>query len=257
MNTDRDTAAPGTGDDGMTNASPSRQALIRMHGLRKTYRKGGVEVSPLDGADLAIAQGEFVVLMGPSGSGKSTLLNLIAGIDKPTEGRVVVDGDDITQWGENKLATWRRRAVGYVFQQFNLMPVLTARENVELPLLLLPISRKKRHELVETALELVGLADRASHYPRQLSGGQEQRVAIAQAIATDPKIILADEPTGALDRASAQSVMELLAELNARFEKTIVLVTHDPAVARYGQRILHLDKGVFAEQPAELLGASS
>ena len=220
---------------------------IELRGVRKTYRKGDVEVTPLDGVDLTVAAGEFLALMGPSGSGKSTLLNLAAGIDRTTAGRVVVGGRDITEWGEDQLADWRTRAVGYVFQQFNLMPVLTARENVELPLLLLPLSREKRRKLVETALELVGLADRAEHYPRQLSGGQEQRVAIARAVATDPAMVLADEPTGNLDRASATGVMELLATLNRRFGKTVVLVTHDPAIATYARRVLHLDKGLLVE----------
>ncbi len=228
--------------------------VIAVHGVRKTYQKGDVEVTPLDGADLEVATGEFLALMGPSGSGKSTLLNLVAGIDKATAGRVVVAGEDITDWDEDRLADWRTRTIGYVFQQFNLMPVLTAYENVELPLLLLPLSRTKRRKLVTTALELVELSDRGKHYPRQLSGGQEQRVAIARAIATDPKIVLADEPTGNLDRASADGVMELLASLNSRFEKTIVLVTHDAAVASRAKRILHLDKGVLVEMDSSLQG---
>lgn len=221
--------------------------LIAISGVRKTYRKGDVDVTPLDGVDLDVPPGEFLALMGPSGSGKSTLLNLIAGIDKPTSGRVVVDGEDITGWGEDELADWRTRSIGYVFQQFNLMPVLTAYENVELPLLLLSLPAEKRRKSVETALELVGLGDRARHYPRQLSGGQEQRVAIARAIATDPQIILADEPTGNLDRASGQAVMDLLSSLNDRFGKTVCLVTHDPAVAARASRVLHLDKGVLVE----------
>lgn len=231
----------------MSATDTNNHALISIRGVRKTYKKGDVEVTPLDGVDVDVAAGEFLALMGPSGSGKSTLLNLVAGIDKPTAGRIVVAGEDITDWGEDELADWRTRAVGYVFQQFNLMPVLTAYENVELPLLLLPLTREKRSKLVTTALELVGLSDRASHYPRQLSGGQEQRVAIARAIATDPKIVLADEPTGNLDRASAQGVMELLASLNTRFGKTILLVTHDPAVAARARRALHLDKGLLVE----------
>ncbi|MEO2090426.1 MAG: ABC transporter ATP-binding protein, partial [Gemmataceae bacterium] len=220
----------------------TEKPLIAIRGVRKTYRKGDVEVTPLEGVDLDIAAGEFFALMGPSGSGKSTLLNLVAGIDTPTAGRIVVGGEDITDWREDDLADWRTRAVGYIFQQFNLMPVLTAYENVELPLLLLPLTREKRRKLVATALELVGLSDRASHYPRQLSGGQEQRVAIARAIATDPKIVLADEPTGNLDRTSARGVMDLLSELNTRFGKTVLLVTHDPAVAARARRVLHLDK---------------
>ena len=223
------------------------RSTIRIRGVRKTYRKGDVEVTPLEGVNLDVPEGEFLALMGPSGSGKSTLLNLVAGIDRPTGGRVVIGDEDITEWSEDDLAEWRTRAIGYVFQQFNLMPVLTAYENVELPLLLLPLSKEKRKRLVGTALELVGLTDRANHYPRQLSGGQEQRVAIARAIATDPKIILADEPTGNLDRTSAESVMDLLAELNNRFGKTVLIVTHDPAVAVRARRVLHLDKGLLVE----------
>lgn len=231
----------------MNRSSPSTESMVAINGVRKTYHKGDVEVTPLDGVHLSVAPGEFFALMGPSGSGKSTLLNLVAGIDKPTAGRVVVDGQDITDWGEDQLADWRTRSVGYVFQQFNLMPVLTAYENVELPLLLLPLSREKRRKQVQTAMELVGLADRAHHYPRQLSGGQEQRVALARAIVTDPKIILADEPTGNLDRASAEAVMDLLASLKQRFNKTVLLVTHDQNVARRASRLLHLEKGVLVE----------
>ena len=241
----------------MKQLETNNETVIAVHGVRKTYQKGDVEVTPLDGADLEVAAGEFLALMGPSGSGKSTLLNLFAGIDKATAGRVVVAGEDITDWGEDRLADWRTRTIGYVFQQFNLMPVLTAYENVELPLLLLPLSRTKRRKLVTTALELVELSDRAKHYPRQLSGGQEQRVAIARAIATDPKIVLADEPTGNLDRASADGVMELLASLNSRFEKTIVLVTHDAAVASRATRTLHLDKGVLVESDSSLEGVQA
>jgi putative ABC transport system ATP-binding protein len=224
--------------------------MIDLVGVRKTYHKGDVAVTPLDGADLRVEAGEFLVLMGPSGSGKSTLLNLIAGIDRPTAGRVTIDGADITDWPEDRLAVWRRRAVGYIFQQFNLMPVLTASENVELPLLLLNLSREKRRQQVATALELVGLADRAGHYPRQLSGGQEQRVAIAQALATDPRLILADEPTGALDRDAAAAVLDLLRQLNTRFGKTVVMVTHDPHAAACATRLLHLEKGRFVDTVA-------
>ena len=219
--------------------------VIQLAGIRKTYHKGDVAVTPLDGAELDVAEGEFLVLMGPSGSGKSTLLNLIAGIDRPTAGRVTIAGQDITGWTEDRLAVWRRRTIGYVFQQFNLMPVLTAAENVELPLLLLGLSADKRRRQVATALELVGLADRAGHMPRQLSGGQEQRVAIAQALATDPSIILADEPTGALDREAAAAVLDLLRQLNTRFGKTVVMVTHDPVAAACATRLLHLEKGRF------------
>lgn len=230
-----------------TPTTSENQPVIVIRNVTKTYQKGDVAVTPLEKANLDVTGGEFLALMGPSGSGKSTLLNLVAGIDKPSAGNVIVAGDDITDWNEDELADWRTRAIGYVFQQFNLMPVLTAYENVELPLLLLSLPREKRHKLVTTAMELVGLADRANHYPRQLSGGQEQRVAIARAIATDPKIILADEPTGNLDRVSAQVVMDLLANLNEKFGKTILMVTHDPAVASRARRVLHLDKGVLVE----------
>jgi putative ABC transport system ATP-binding protein len=229
----------------MNEPRTSNVPLIAVESVHKTYHKGDTEVTPLAGINLTINRGEFFALMGPSGSGKSTLLNLIAGIDRVSRGRIVIAGDEISAWSENRLADWRTRAVGYIFQQFNLMPVLTAQENVELPLLLLPISRAKRRQLASTALELVGLSDRASYYPRQLSGGQEQRVAIARAIATDPLIILADEPTGNLDRTSAAEIMKLLANLNRQFEKTIVMVTHDPHAAEHATRIMHLDKGLL------------
>ncbi|MBA2661896.1 MAG: ABC transporter ATP-binding protein [Bradymonadaceae bacterium] len=224
--------------------------LIALEKISKSYKKGDTTITPLDGVDLEVDEGAFLALMGPSGSGKSTLLNLVAGIDRPSAGKVIVAGQDITRWSEDRLADWRTRAVGYVFQQFNLMPVLTAFENVELPLLLLPMSRAQRKKQVLTALELVGLLDRAGHYPRQLSGGQEQRVAIARAVATDPQIILADEPTGNLDRESATEVMNLLVGLNAELGKTIVIVTHDALVSAYASRKLHLDKGELVEASA-------
>jgi putative ABC transport system ATP-binding protein len=223
------------------------QAIISLHKVRKTYKKGDMEVTPLEDTDLDVMEGEFFALMGPSGSGKSTLLNLVSGIDKASAGRVIVFGEDITEWEEDDLAEWRNRAVGYIFQQFNLMPVLTAFENVELPLLLLPMGAAQRRKQVETALALVGLSDRASHYPRQLSGGQEQRVAIARALAADPRILLCDEPTGALDRHSAEVVLELLKRLNTEYGKTILLVTHDPHVAAQATRVMHLEKGVLLE----------
>jgi putative ABC transport system ATP-binding protein len=221
--------------------------IISLRKVRKTYKKGDLEVTPLEDTDLDVREGEFFALMGPSGSGKSTLLNLVAGIDKATAGRVVVFGEDITEWDEDELAEWRNRVVGYIFQQFNLMPVLTAYENVELPLLLLTMSVAQRKQQVLTALELVGLSDRADHYPRQLSGGQEQRVAIARALAADPRILLCDEPTGALDRNSAEVVMQLLKDLNEKYGKTILLVTHDPGVAARASRVMHLEKGVLLE----------
>lgn len=217
--------------------------LIECRGLTRTYKKGNAEITPLRDLDLDIARGAFVALMGPSGSGKTTLLNLLAGIDRPTGGSLLVDGVDIAGLGRGQLADWRARHVGYVFQLYNLVPVLTAYENVELPLLLQDLKRRERHERVALALDLVGLADRHDHYPGQLSGGQEQRVAIARAIVTDPSLLLADEPTGDLDRASGKSIMELLDALHRDLGKTIVMVTHDAAVAGYAQRTLHLLDG--------------
>ncbi len=231
----------------MSEMSAPQSPMIIVEDVTKTYSKAGSDVTPLANANLTVARGEFVVMMGPSGSGKSTLLNLVAGIDKPSLGRVVVSGEDITDFTEDDLAEWRTRAIGYIFQQFNLMPILTAYENVELPLLLLPLKAPQRRKLVETALGVVDLTDRSNHYPRQLSGGQEQRVAIARALATDPQVILADEPTGNLDRDSAAVVMDLLSKLNRNFGKTVLLVTHDPHVAEHGSRILHLDKGELSE----------
>lgn len=232
----------------MPDASNGRRPLIELRGVSRRFRSGGGWISPLDDVDLTIHEGEFAVLMGPSGTGKSTLLNLVAGIDKPDSGRIVVAGEDITGYSEDALARWRTRAIGYIFQQFNLLGVLTARENVALPLSLLPIPAAKKTELVDTALEVTGITDRAGHYPRQLSGGQEQRVAIARAIACDPLLLLGDEPTGALDSKTAKMVMELLSELNRRFQKTILLVTHDPMVASYGRRVLHLNDGKIEEE---------
>jgi putative ABC transport system ATP-binding protein len=225
--------------------------LIECRGLTREYRKGGEVIRPLDGLDLDVPSGEFLALMGPSGSGKTTLLNLIAGIDSPTRGTLRIDGMDIGSLSRNRLAAWRSAHVGYVFQLYNLVPVLTAYENIELPLLLHPIGRRERHRRIASALEQVGIADRADHFPRQLSGGQEQRVAIARAIVTDPTIIVADEPTGDLDKASALSVMGLLGELNGTMGKTIVMVTHDPATAGCASRTLHLDKGRLALRESE------
>lgn len=217
--------------------------LIECRGLTREYHRGENVIRPLDGLDLDVPRGDFLALMGPSGSGKTTLLNLIAGIDRPTRGTLVIDGTDLAQLGRSRLAAWRSEHVGYVFQLYNLVPVLTAYENVELPLLLHRMSAKQRHDRVAEALELVGIADRHGHYPRQLSGGQEQRVAIARAIVTDPTILVADEPTGDLDKASASAVMQLLQRLNRELGKTIVMVTHDPGTTRYAKRTLHLDKG--------------
>ncbi|MFG0306750.1 MAG: ABC transporter ATP-binding protein [Phycisphaerales bacterium JB040] len=227
-------------------------ALIECRGLTREYRKGDNVIRPLDTLDLDVPRGDFLALMGPSGSGKTTLLNLIAGIDSPTRGALVIDGTDIGTLSRTSLAAWRSRHVGYVFQLYNLVPVLTAYENVELPLLLRPLGRRERHELIATALERVGIADRADHFPRQLSGGQEQRVAIARAIVTDPDIIVADEPTGDLDKPSAHSVMRLLQEFNRELGKTIIMVTHDPKTTEYASRTLHLDKGRLAESGSEV-----
>lgn len=226
-------------------------AMIECRQLSKTYRKGASTIKPLDALDLDVERGSFLALMGPSGSGKTTLLNLIAGIDQPTSGSLVIGGQDTAKLSRSKLASWRAEHVGYVFQLYNLVPVLTAYENVELPLLLHSISRKQRHERVSTALSLVGLADRHDHYPRQLSGGQEQRVAIARAIVTDPDILVADEPTGDLDKPSAHAVMNLLVQLNEELGKTLIMVTHDAATAAYAGRTLHLDKGQLAMQSVD------
>ena len=217
--------------------------IVQIRGVSKSYRRDSNEVPVLNNITLDVPEGEFVGLMGPSGSGKTTLLNLIAGIDRPDSGSVSVAGTDVAQLSESQLAKWRATHIGFVFQFYNLIPVLTAYENVELPLLLAPLSKQQRKEHVDTALALVGLADRTKHYPRQLSGGQEQRVAIARAIATDPTILVADEPTGDLDRKSAEEILTLLERLNKEFKKTIVMVTHDPHAAERAHTVRHLDKG--------------
>jgi putative ABC transport system ATP-binding protein len=219
-----------------------------MRGITKVYSRGGQDVRVLDGLDLDVASGELLALMGPSGSGKSTILNLLGGLDRPDAGTIQVGDVEITGLSSDDLAGWRARHVGFVFQAFNLIPVLTALENVELPLLLTPLAKRKRREHAEYALELVGLKDRMDHRPKQLSGGQEQRVAIARAIATDPTMVLADEPTGDLDRASADAVLDILSRLVAEHGKTVAMVTHDPAAARRATRVLHLEKGVLVEQ---------
>ena len=224
------------------------QALISIEHVSKVYRRDSLQIPVLEDIDLQIGKGEFVALMGPSGSGKTTLLNLSAGIDTPTKGRIVIDGRDISSMRESELARWRAGHIGFIFQLYNLVPVLTAFENVELPLLLTRLSRKERHEHVRTALSIVGLADRMDHYPRQLSGGQEQRVAIARAIVADPLILVADEPTGDLDAKSAEEILDLLNRLNKEFHKTIVMVTHDPRAAAHAHRLLHLDKGVLSSE---------
>jgi putative ABC transport system ATP-binding protein len=224
-------------------------ALIECRKLTRTYHKGDLEITPLKDLDLDIEQGEFLALMGPSGSGKTTLLNLIAGIDRPTSGSLVVDAVDIAAMSRSKLAGWRSDYVGYIFQLYNLVPTLTAYENIELPLLLHSLNRKQRHAKVALALELVDLADRHDHFPRQLSGGQEQRVAIARAIVTDPRIIVADEPTGDLDATAAEQVMTLLGRLNREMGRTVMMVTHDPKTAAHAGRTLHLEKGKLVPTP--------
>jgi putative ABC transport system ATP-binding protein len=226
------------------------EPLIVMTGLSKKFKRDSVEIPVLNHINLRVFEGDFISLMGPSGSGKSTLLNIIAGIDRPTGGELQVLDVDLLAMTEDQLANWRNHHVGFVFQHFNLIPVLTAFGNVELPLLLTSLSRRERREHVTTALKLVNLTDRAEHFPRQLSGGQEQRVAIARAIVTDPTFILADEPTGDLDAESAAEVMEVLQGLNRQFNKTILLVTHDPRAASYAKVRHYLDKGVLEEKTA-------
>ncbi len=221
-------------------------ALIEVVDLFKSYQRDSLEIPVLRNISLKIAEGDFLAFMGPSGSGKTTLLNLIAGIDKPTSGKILIAGTDITELSETELAVWRSHNVGFIFQFYNLIPVLTALENVELPLILTPLSRKERRSHAETALEVVGLGERMHHFPRQLSGGQEQRVAIARAIATDPAILVADEPTGDLDKASAEEVLELMHRLNRELNKTILMVTHDPRAAERARYVRNLDKGELA-----------
>ena len=219
--------------------------MVDVQKVVKVYKRDTQELTVLDGIDVSIPEGEFVALMGPSGSGKTTLLNLIAGIDRPTSGKVVVAGTDVAQLSESDLASWRSHNVGFIFQFYNLIPVLSATENVELPLLLTRLTKKERRERALTALKVVGLADRAGHYPRQLSGGQEQRVAIARAIVADPKVLVADEPTGDLDAKSAEEILALMESLNRDFKKTIVMVTHDPRASHRAHVEYHLDKGVL------------
>ena len=227
-------------------AAPSREPLVAIRDLTKYYVRGDQVIPVLVGIDLDIQAGDFVALMGPSGSGKSTLLNLLAGIDKPSSGEVRVAGVDIARLSEAELAAWRSANVGFIFQFYNLMPVLDAFDNVELPLLLTSLSRKDRRERVETALALVGLTDRKEHYPNELSGGQQQRVAIARALIGDPTLIVADEPTGDLDRTTAEEILGLLERLNREVGKTIVMVTHDPKAAEKAHRVIHLEKGVLS-----------
>jgi putative ABC transport system ATP-binding protein len=228
------------------------EPIIRMSGVDKSYRRGGQDLVILKNMDLAVKPAEFLALMGPSGSGKSTILNLISGLDTPDAGHIVVGETDLSTLSKNELSAWRARHCGFVFQSFNLIPVLTALENVELPLLLTPLSRAKRREQARFALEIVGLADRQDHRPKQLSGGQEQRVAIARAMAMDPSILLCDEPTGDLDRASAEQVLGILGRLCQENGTTIVMVTHDPLASARATRTLHLDKGVLVDAPASV-----
>jgi len=228
----------GRGNDG---------SLIQIRGLDKTYSRGGEVIHVLQGLNLDVDKGDFVAFMGPSGSGKTTLLNLLGGLDVPSKGSITVAGDEITHMSGRKLTDWRARHVGFIFQMYNLIPVLTAFQNVELPLLLTKLSKSERRQHVEAALGIVGLADRMNHYPRQLSGGQEQRVAIARAIIADPTFLLCDEPTGDLDRKSADEILDLLTRLSKEYSKTILMVTHDPAAAERAQALLHLNKGVLVE----------
>jgi putative ABC transport system ATP-binding protein len=226
-------------------AAQASKTVVRLRGLRKAYRREKEEIPVLDGIDLDIPEGAFEALMGPSGSGKTTLLNLIAGIDRPTSGSIEVAGTELSKLSEGDLAEWRSRNIGFIFQFYNLLPVLTAAENVEMPLLLTKLGKSDRRERVRTALKVVGLEERMGHYPRQLSGGQEQRVAIARAIVSDPAILIADEPTGDLDRKSGDEILELMSTLNKQFNKTIVMVTHDPHAAEKAKIVRRLDKGVL------------
>jgi putative ABC transport system ATP-binding protein len=222
-------------------------ALIELRDVTKAYKRDAIEIPVLDRVSITVPEGDFLGLMGPSGSGKSTLLNLLAGIDRPSRGAIRIGDTEINTLSERALAAWRARHIGFIFQLYNLIPVLTAFENVELPLLLTNLSKKQRRDHVLTALGIVGLGDREKHYPRQLSGGQEQRVAIARAIVTDPTLLLADEPTGDLDAKSAGEVLTLLQRLNGEYKKTIVMVTHDPHAAERAKRVLHLEKGTLVE----------
>src|SRR6202049_2651084 len=227
--------------------SGGANSLIKVRGLDKTYHRGGGEIHVLHRLNLDVDKSDFVAFMGPSGSGKTTLLNLLGGLDVPTRGSITVAGDEITNMSSGNLTAWRARHVGFIFQMYNLIPVLNAFQNVELPLLLTKLSKAERREHVETALSVVGLSDRMNHFPRQLSGGQEQRVTIARAVVSDPTFLLCDEPTGDLDRKSAEEIMALIEELVGKYHKTVLMVTHDPVVAARAHTTLHLDKGVLVE----------
>ncbi len=239
------------------NADGNSKALIQVRGLNKTYRRGGEPIQVLQGLNLDVDKGDFVAFMGPSGSGKTTLLNLLGGLDVPTAGAISVAGDEVTHMSSGRLTEWRARHVGFVFQMYNLVPVLTASQNVELPLLLTRLSRSERKAHVEAALAIVGLQGRADHFPRQLSGGQEQRVAIARAVVSDPTFLLCDEPTGDLDRKSADEIMALIEELVRQHKKTVLMVTHDPVVAARAHTVLHLEKGVLVEAAKSSSGAAA
>jgi putative ABC transport system ATP-binding protein len=228
-------------------ATGNGRQMIEVKNVSKSYRRDSIEIPVLNNISITVPEGEFLALMGPSGSGKTTLLNLVAGIDRPNSGDVIVNGTDIGKLNESELARWRSTHVGFIFQFYNLLPVLTAYENVELPLMLTRLSKKEKNDHVEAALKLVGLGDRMHHSPKQLSGGQEQRVAIARAIVTDPTLLVADEPTGDLDKVSAAEVMSLLDRLNKEYGKTIVMVTHDPRAAERAHKVMHLDKGELAQ----------
>jgi putative ABC transport system ATP-binding protein len=230
-----------------TTQAAATTTAVSVQNVRKCYQRDTQQIKVLDGINLEVPTGEFVALMGPSGSGKTTLLNLIAGIDRVTSGRVVVAGTDLTPMSEGDLAKWRSSHIGFIFQFYNLIPVLNAVENVELPLLLAPLSKSERRQRAMTALRIVGLEDRAKHYPRQLSGGQEQRVAIARAVVTDPTVVVADEPTGDLDHQSAEEILTLMETFNKEFGKTIIMVTHDPRAAVRANIQHHLDKGVLSD----------
>src|SRR5262249_55657585 len=231
-------------------------SLIKVRGINKTYRRGGEQIQVLQGLNLDVDKGDFVAFMGPSGSGKTTLLNLLGGLDVPSAGSITVDGDEITHMSSGKLTHWRARHGGFIFQMYNLIPVLTAFQNVELPLMLTKLSKAERRKHIETVLNVVGLADRMHHYPRQLSGGQEQRVAIARAIVSDPTFLLCDEPTGDLDRKSADEVMNLILRLVKEYKKTVLMVTHDPVVAQKAHTTLHLEKGALIEAEAGVAGTA-
>ena len=230
--------------------SPNDAPIVEIENVTKEFRRDQFVIPVLSGINLTLARGDYMALMGPSGSGKSTLLNLVAGLDKPTTGSVVVCGTNLGRTSEGALSRWRSQHIGFIFQLYNLIPVLTAYENVELPLTLTNLNRRQRDEHVKAALEVVGLGDRMDHYPRQLSGGQEQRVSIARAIATDPTLIVADEPTGDLDAKSGGEILELMRRLNEDFQKTIIMVTHDPNAAARSKRVLHLEKGVLVGDTA-------